>query len=205
MSYVDKQLTDGERVTYRTTLHPIIFLGPALTTGLGVPFFFMDGVESLGAILVMVGGLAFLGTRIRYSTSEFAVTDKRVLVKTGFISRKTMDTMLTKVEGVQVDQTIGGRIFNYGSVTVTGTGGSKEPFKMIRYPMILRQRVQEGSSATHAQAVEGHLKALQVGGAASVEPREDDVVTRLERLAKLRESGALTQEEFEREKGKVLG
>jgi|TARA_B100002003_G_scaffold192211_1_gene181393 uncharacterized membrane protein YdbT with pleckstrin-like domain len=81
-------------------------------------------------------------------SSEFGVTSKRVMVKTGFISRTSLETLLTKVEGIGVDQSVLGRVLGYGSIVVSGTGGSKRPFKMIRHPLEFRRQVQEQITST---------------------------------------------------------
>ena len=84
---------------------------------------------------------------VRYSSTEFAITDKRLMAKVGFISRKTFDLLLTKVESIQVDQTVLGRLFDFGSVVVVGTGGSQDPIHMIAAPLELRKHAQEQISA----------------------------------------------------------
>ena len=75
-----------------------------------------------------VGLLLAIGPAIRYISSEFAVTDKRVLGKLGFIERESMETLLSKVEAIGVDQGVIGRILGFGTVTITGTGGTQESF-----------------------------------------------------------------------------
>ena len=80
---------------------------------------------------------------INLKTSEFGVTNKRVLVKVGFIRRYSIELLLTKVEGIQVAQSILGRILRYGTIIVTGTGGGKEPFHKIDDPFEFRRQVQE--------------------------------------------------------------
>jgi uncharacterized membrane protein YdbT with pleckstrin-like domain len=86
-----------------------------------------------------------LGTRsfVLYSTSEFGVTNKRVILKAGFIRRSTVETLISKVEGVAVDQGILGRLFGYGAVSVTGTGGTKGAFSKIASPLEFRKKIQE--------------------------------------------------------------
>jgi len=79
---------------------------------------------------------------VRYFTSEFAVTTKRVIVKVGLFHRHTLELVLAKVETVGVDQSIPGRLFNYGTIIVTGTGGTQEPFKDIADPISFRKQVQ---------------------------------------------------------------
>ncbi len=82
-----------------------------------------------------------------YKTSEFAVTDKRVVIKVGWIRRRTLETMLSKVEGVGVDQSLTGRMLGYGSIEVTGTGGTREEFTRIADPLEFRRQVQAAISA----------------------------------------------------------
>jgi uncharacterized membrane protein YdbT with pleckstrin-like domain len=140
-SYVHSNLIDGEQVVYETSIHPIVFLGPGvvivLGIGLGAAYSPAGGV----AVLAM-GALMLAGAWIRQWASEFAVTNKRVIIKVGFISRRTIEINMSKVESVEVNQDIFGRMFNYGAITVIGTGGTKEPFDLINDPLAFRRAVQ---------------------------------------------------------------
>ena len=78
----------------------------------------------------------------RYA-DEFAVTNKRVIVKTGLISRRTLEMNLSKIESVNVDQSIMGRILGYGTITIIGTGGTRESFPKIANPLLFRKKFQE--------------------------------------------------------------
>jgi len=91
--------------------------------------------------------VSFVSAWVRSSSSEFAVTDKRVIIKVGWIRRRTLETMLAKVEGVGVDQTLTGRMLGFGTITVTGTGGTKEEFDRIADPLEFRRQVQSAISA----------------------------------------------------------
>ncbi len=143
MSYVDKSLLPDEQVTYRTRLHKIIFVWPAVIALLAVVFLIIGSwLAGLGVMLLVAATIGELGIWVRYATSEFAVTNKRVIIKVGLISRRTLEMMLSKIEAVAVDQGIGGRIFGYGTITVTGTGGTNEPFKQIAGPLEFRRAVQ---------------------------------------------------------------
>ena len=93
-------------------------------------------------VLGLVTGFVWLSARIRVRSAEFAVTNRRVMIKLGVMQRRTVETMLNKVEGVAVDQTLAGRVFNYGTITVTGTGGTRETFERIANPLEFRRRVQ---------------------------------------------------------------
>ena len=90
--------------------------------------------------LPIVIGLFFLGQAyIRYKTTELAITSKRVIVKTGFISRSTMEINLNKVESLQVDQAVMGRMFNFGTLTIAGTGTTHAPLTGIADPIEFRK------------------------------------------------------------------
>ena len=86
-----------------------------------------------------------------YYTTELAITNKRVIAKFGLIRRNTVEMNISKVESIQVDQGILGRIFNFGSVLVSGAGDPKAPIPGISHPLKFRKmffEVQEGGSAT---------------------------------------------------------
>jgi uncharacterized membrane protein YdbT with pleckstrin-like domain len=149
MGYVDKNLLPGETVEYRAHLHPVIFLQPALFALVGLGFvvfgllnptlsaFWMLGL----AFLIFAAGLG-IDRAVRYVSSEFAITNKRVLIKVGFINRHTVEMLLTKVETIRVEQGILARLFNFGTIVLTGTGGTNEPFRLIAAPLEFRRQVQ---------------------------------------------------------------
>ena len=141
MSYVDRNLLEGEEVVYRARLHRLIFLPPVAVAVVGLAVaIFVNAIA--GAVFGVAAVLVFIPRFVRYMTSEFAVTNKRVIVKVGLINRHTLELVLTKIETVGVDQGVLGRIFNYGTIVVTGTGGTKEPFTNIANPLGFRKQVQ---------------------------------------------------------------
>jgi len=85
----------------------------------------------------------WLSPIIRQMTSEFVITNKRVIMKTGFISRKTFEMNLQKIESVNVDQSFWGRLMGFGTVSIIGTGGSRESFADIANPLLFRRKFQE--------------------------------------------------------------
>jgi uncharacterized membrane protein YdbT with pleckstrin-like domain len=95
-----------------------------------------------GAALAGVGLLLAIKPAIRYASSEFAVTDKRVVAKLGFIERESLETLLSKIEAIGVDQGVVGRMLGFGAVTITGTGGTEESFPKIAEPLELRRQIQ---------------------------------------------------------------
>ncbi|MCS5711564.1 PH domain-containing protein [Candidatus Berkiella aquae] len=156
MSYVDSHLLPNEKVVHRTHLHKIMFFWPGVLAcamfAAGVWILMHPAYRAGFAGLCFVVGVAFLlAPYIQYISSEFAVTNKRVIIKVGFISRQTLETLLQKVEAIGVDQTVLGRILNYGSITITGTGGTRESFYNIVDPLAFRRAVQEESDTSNTQ------------------------------------------------------
>lgn len=148
LSYIDNNLMNGEEVIYRAKLHWIVFFWPVVILAAAIISFSGGGADvGMGVSLLLVSMILGLLSFINYKTSEFGVTNKRVIAKFGFIRRNSLEVLLNKVEGVQVNQGIVGRILGYGSVAVSGTGGTRDPFPRISDPLKLRMRVQEQISS----------------------------------------------------------
>ena len=142
MSYVSRNLLEGEEIVYRARLHRVIFLLPVAVAAAGLILAWWVASWIVAAVAAAVTLVIAFPRFIRYTTSEFAVTNRRVIVKVGLIYRKTLELVLAKVETVGVDQTIPGRLFNYGTIIITGTGGTREPFRDIARPLEFRKHVQ---------------------------------------------------------------
>ena len=129
-SYIEGSLTKDEKIIH--TGHTSLWaLSPYIIGGLLLlPLF------GVGLVVWLVG-------YIRYKTTELAITTKRVIVKVGFIRRQTVEITLTKVESIQVDQGLWGRIFNFGSLVITGSGTSQAPIHAISDPMGFRRAFVE--------------------------------------------------------------
>jgi uncharacterized membrane protein YdbT with pleckstrin-like domain len=151
MSYIEKNLMDDEEMVHITRLHPIILLFPAASTSLlAGSFAIVDSIpyaQLAVAILLFIALWRLSDRLIFFLSSEFGVTSKRVLGKTGFIRRTSLDIVLGKVEAIRLSQTILGRILNYGDIEVTGTGGTEEVLRFIPDPLIFRKVVQEQLAA----------------------------------------------------------
>ena len=155
MSYVDSQLLPNEAVLYRARLHRSLYTVSFVFGVLAlVASIFAVGQPSVWWVALALGvvtTLAFVSSWLRSSSSEFAVTDKRVVIKVGLIRRRTLETMLGKVEGIGVDQSLTGRMLGFGTIVVTGTGGTKEEFDRIANPLEFRRQVQAAISGSDAQ------------------------------------------------------
>jgi uncharacterized membrane protein YdbT with pleckstrin-like domain len=139
MGYLESSLTEGEVVKYNAQKHWIVFVPSVLVmlVGLSAPPLFL------------VGFLLFLWAFLVRWTTELAVTSKKVVGKWGVISRHTVEQRLEKVDSIQVNQGIIGRVFGFGTVRVNGSGLSSTPIPRISDPLAFRRRVEEAVDAAH--------------------------------------------------------
>jgi uncharacterized membrane protein YdbT with pleckstrin-like domain len=149
VSYVDSTLLPGEQVTYRAHLHWIIFGRAAVVLIVGVFLWIAlanHGLSILGESLVVISLVLWFFAYLHRRTSEFAVTNKRVIVKVGLIRRRTIEMLLRQVEALEVNQSIPGRLFGYGTFLIIGTGGTRESFPLVGDPLEFRRAVQAASA-----------------------------------------------------------
>jgi len=163
------QLMQDEKIIYKTKLHWIVFLSPAfyfvislviLSRGnllipeywrsplpsafTGFRLFQCDMIQLLGALIFFTKTVPIaFGTSIRYLSSQFWVSNRRVIVNTGFVRRASFETFLTKIEGIGVEQNILGVLLNYGTIIISGIGGSERNFENMKQPLVFRRKVQE--------------------------------------------------------------
>jgi len=156
MSYIDGNLLEGEHVIYRTRLHWLIFLGPVLFIAVvlaPIAWFLALGAWSGYAWIPLALGVAILlGAVIRRHSSDFAVTNKRVMTKVGVFHTRSIELLLGKIEAIAVEQSLMGRIFGYGDIVITGSGGTKEAFSQIQSPLAFRNAVQSVTDTASAPA-----------------------------------------------------
>src|SRR5271169_7016004 len=154
MSYIDGNLLQGEQVIYRTRLHCLIFLGPVLfivVVLLPIAWFLALGTWSSYAwVPLALGVMILLAAIIRRRSSDFAVTNKRVMTKVGVFQTRSIELLLGKIEAIAVEQSMMGRIFGYGDIVITGSGGTQEGFSQIQSPLAFRNAVQSVTDAASA-------------------------------------------------------
>jgi len=149
--YIDEILQPNERVLYSTNAHWIYYL-PAIAAWIVAILLFVLSrtTETEGLILLWLSASVVAAIAALYWTAkawfhlwttETDVTNLRVVHKTGFIKRRTFEMSLDKVESVDVNQTIHGRILNYGDVTILGVGEGKETISTIASPLIFRNYI----------------------------------------------------------------
>jgi len=134
-TYVDRCLLPGEQVVAEAKLHWAMFIGPALLFLFGLMTGPAKGIVIFCAIVWGVYRFMI------YSTTELAITNKRVVAKWGIIRRNVVDVSNSKVEGITYHQGIIGRLFGYGSVLVRGTGVGQVPIPFIGRPEFFKHEV----------------------------------------------------------------
>ena len=159
MSYAEKHLIAGETVQYETRLHWIVMVGHALIAAVlalvGAVALLVPASSVNSATASYSGSLRWAGIGclllaaiffgiglVRRNATEMAVTNKRVIVKTGIIDRRTIELLLQRIESIAVEEPGMGRILGYGTVIVRGTGGTPEVFPQIARPLEFREQVQ---------------------------------------------------------------
>jgi uncharacterized membrane protein YdbT with pleckstrin-like domain len=100
----------------------------------------MEG--GVGFALIVIGSIILGIAVLRRNATEMAVTNKRLIIKVGFLTKRTVELFLGKVESVGVEQSLLGRVLGYGSLVVRGTGGTNEPFSHVSNPLEFRRQVQ---------------------------------------------------------------
>jgi uncharacterized membrane protein YdbT with pleckstrin-like domain len=150
MGYIEDNLVPGERIVLRGKPHWAIFVVDSMGPLTGavimvVAAILLSSVGYLFALLAMICFLIALAQCLRAGiyilTTEFGLTDRRIIAKTGLIERHSLEIVLPKVESIRVTQPLMGRILDYGTVVVRGTGGTRERFTFISHPQLLRDRV----------------------------------------------------------------
>jgi uncharacterized membrane protein YdbT with pleckstrin-like domain len=149
--YIDDILQPGEKVLYSTNAH-WIFYWPAIAAWTAAIILFllsrMTTTESIvllclsaAAVVAIMGLYWTIKAWFHRWTTETDVTNMRVVHKTGFIKRRTFEMSLDKVESVDVNQSILGRILNYGDVTILGVGEGRETISTIASPLAFRNHI----------------------------------------------------------------
>ena len=157
--YIDEILQPGERVLYSTNAHWMFYL-PAIAAWVlaAVLFFLSRSTATEGLVLLCLVGSGLVALAALYWTvaawfqrwtTETDVTNFRIVHKTGFIKRRTFEMSVDKVESVDVNQSILGRIMNYGDVTIMGVGEGRETIRSVDSPLAFRNSITVRPSGAH--------------------------------------------------------
>ena len=132
MSYIDESLVEGETIVHRAH----------------VSWWSQFGYVLLGILTLVVGiGLIFLVMAwIKVHSTEIAITNRRIIAKFGWVKRRTIEINIAQVEALRVEQGFWGRILNFGTIIVSGTGSSLEPAPDIADPLVFRRKFMEATN-----------------------------------------------------------
>jgi uncharacterized membrane protein YdbT with pleckstrin-like domain len=153
MDYGSQVLQPNERVKAVGTLHWSIYLSGVLLLALADILVFIairNGPDArhtvlISAIVIFVAAIAHIGlTWLRCRATEIVITNRRVLYKSGIVTRHTVEMNISKIETVDVVQGIGGRALNYGTLLIRGTGETLEPLRQVMQPLTLRNAIGVG-------------------------------------------------------------
>ena len=139
MAYVEQNLAPGEEIVYRSRLTWLNWVGAILLAVL------LGWALGLGILL----GLALI---VRQLSAEIAVTNRRFIYKTGWISRKVHDIHLSKIESSNLQQGLMGRILGYGTFSVHGTGVGSIDLPNVDDPNELKRAIEAGAQGLAATA-----------------------------------------------------
>jgi uncharacterized membrane protein YdbT with pleckstrin-like domain len=146
-SYIQQTLLTREKLLYWVRPHWVIFGLPLILILLAWIFpSFPPYIRTVSRLILLFGLFKAIQATILYYTSEYGVTNRRVLIKVGWIRRVSLEIYLNRVESVQISQSILGRFLNYGSIRVVGMGGSSDLFPYVPDPIRFRKEVQEAIS-----------------------------------------------------------
>jgi len=164
MGYIENNLIPGEQVLFKTRLHSVTIFFQAIVgaslalLGLFCLYKSLTGRDDpdaqskiwaiFGGILVLMGAVSVIAAILKRNATEMAVTNRRILIKTGILSQRSIELLLSRVESIVINESFLGRILGYGSVVVRGTGGTPESFDYIARPKGFRRCVQEQIEAT---------------------------------------------------------
>jgi uncharacterized membrane protein YdbT with pleckstrin-like domain len=149
--YIDEILQPGEKVLYSTNAHWVFYLSAIAAWLVAAALVVLSRLSSTDSIILLclasaaVVAIAALYWTVRAwfhrLTTETDVTNRRVVHKTGFIRRKTFEIALDKIESVDVNQTIIGRLLDYGDVIIQGVGEGHQPIPTIASPLAFRNAI----------------------------------------------------------------
>ncbi len=168
MNYINSSLVKDEKLIFETKYHWIILLLPIIICLIGIILFLSleekrifinDGnlisifrkdspnrfvfYNFIVLIILTIGFFKLFTSYKVYKSSEFGITNKRAMMKSGFLKIITVDMFLNKIEGIQLQQDFLGRVFNFGSLIIIGTGGTKNLFPNISFPLEFKKFVEE--------------------------------------------------------------
>jgi uncharacterized membrane protein YdbT with pleckstrin-like domain len=155
VKYVRSSLVSGEKLEFAGEIHYVVMLAPVLILGSailnlaicyvlsrhdGIAYYWGGFCKCLCFVLIIYGVVELIKDVLTNVSTEIGITNRRIILKTGIISRKIIELSHQKIEGINIYQAFWGRIFGYGTVTFTGTGTANEVLNYVKNPMLFRKK-----------------------------------------------------------------
>ncbi len=145
MGYIDETLTDGEQVLFRTTRHPGVLMFPIIALALVVTSLGLGWVGLLCTVLAA----CWLAAELAARTSEYGVTTRRLLMRTGgMLRRRTLAVPLENVVAIEVRQSALGATLGYGTVVIRENDGRSTAFPTLHHCLAFKERAQDQLAGT---------------------------------------------------------
>ena len=145
MSYVSRSLGPGETLVHAASISWVSYFWSFVIAALGV--FALFTWTRVGLALIALGLLVFIAVHLRNNSIELAVTNHKVVAKRGFLARRTLEQRLDKIDAIDVEQSVMGRILNFGDLTIHGTGVDAMSIRRISDPLTFRRKVEQAIEA----------------------------------------------------------
>ncbi len=162
MAYIEGSLLKGEKIVFISKPHWVVFVPSMVIMVLALlvwvfgPVFFTASYnlnisllrgysfsQLIGVVAVLIALYSFCKAFVIFNSSEYGITNRRIVMKRGFVQRNVLELFIRRLEAVNISQTIAGRLFGYGTIVVIGTGGTRDYFMDIPYPTQFRQMIQQ--------------------------------------------------------------
>lgn len=162
MSYIEGSLLKNEEVVFLSKPHWVVFVPSMIVVLLAIliwifgPFYFKGSIDLnvsmlrslrfsdlLALFAVAIAVYSSIKATVVYYASEYGITNKRIVMKRGFLQRDVLELFIRRLEAVNISQTIMGRLCGYGTLIVVGTGGTRDYFTDIPYPTHFRRLIQQ--------------------------------------------------------------
>jgi uncharacterized membrane protein YdbT with pleckstrin-like domain len=154
----------GEPVRYRARLHWSVFAAPLAVVAAGLAATIVHPM--IAVVLLLTGTVGVLGAYAHYASTDIVVTSRRIVYRTGVLACRTVEMHMDRIEAIDVSQPMLGRLLDFGSVTVKGTGGGIEAMRHVRDPWLLRRYVADPrSDAAALEAESSPLWGVPLGAA----------------------------------------
>jgi uncharacterized membrane protein YdbT with pleckstrin-like domain len=226
VGYVEDLLATNEQIVYTTRRHWVAPLFGTITGTLltlaglaglvGAAIWFDDWVNTLvlgsGVIALLVGLVLLANSFVVWWSERYVVTNQKVMKVSGILKKTAEGSALEKINDITISQSLLGRWLGYGTLTVlTAADESNLHYTTMRQPMEFRRSVLDQKQLfeqADARAIADAVRQSTPPPPATSAPAQssaDEIADAIERLAALRDSGAITVEEFEAKKAELLG